>query len=259
MSTDKIPMAVHNEITRLMRRFFWGAMDKNRFLSYVAWDKITRPLAAGGLGIRDLAVVNEALLMKVLWKIASGSKALWVGIVTAKYLPRSDLWLSKRTYRCTSLWRGVMNAREKLLPLITWRVGDGLECKAFAQPWVPGAGLFIAASPDHRTIKLRDLCEYESGLWNLELLIELFGYQNSMHIIANVTPPRDEAGKDILIFSKTTNGQFSVKKAYNLIRQDEAESGIDSSVWEIIWRKGRVLPRIRMFFLESHAWCSAAW
>lgn len=36
------------------------------------WDKITKPVQDGGLGIRDLAVVNDALLLKFLWRVAAG-------------------------------------------------------------------------------------------------------------------------------------------------------------------------------------------
>ena len=37
MSTDRVPDSVLNKITGLMRKFFWGALDKDRFL--VEWEK----------------------------------------------------------------------------------------------------------------------------------------------------------------------------------------------------------------------------
>lgn len=101
MATERIPKKVLSALTSMIRRFFWGANDKDRFMAYVAWDKITQPLQNGGLAIRDLNVVNEALLMKALWKLASNSEAQWVMLVKAKYLPRSHLWNSKRTYNCS--------------------------------------------------------------------------------------------------------------------------------------------------------------
>ena len=66
MGTIKVPVSVTKDLTALTRRFFWGAMDKKKFMCYVAWSKITLPLQMGGLAIRDLNSVNDALLMKAL-------------------------------------------------------------------------------------------------------------------------------------------------------------------------------------------------
>lgn len=108
MATSLVPKSVLKQITGMICRFFWGKADKQRYMAYVAWEKITLPLGMGGLGVRDLADVNSALLMKQLWKLAQESQALWVRIVQAKYLPRSELWLSKRLTNCLAFWKGVL-------------------------------------------------------------------------------------------------------------------------------------------------------
>lgn len=141
---------------------------KDKFLSYVAWSKITPPYGLGGLGIRDLSRVNEALLMKLLWKLASNNSALWIDLVKAKYLPRSELWLSKRTYKCSSCWRGIMAVRSTLLPLLTWRLGDGSVCTALAQPWFPGAVAAAEGNNSRRGLMVRDLVTADSNSWNVD-------------------------------------------------------------------------------------------
>lgn len=60
------------------------------------------PKDLGGLAVRDLAAVNESMLMKSLWKIAQGAHCQWVELVKGKYILNSRLWLSKRLYRCTN-------------------------------------------------------------------------------------------------------------------------------------------------------------
>lgn len=88
-------------------------------MAYIAWDKIMLPKEmGGGLAIRELEAVNQALLLKALWNLARGADLQWVKLVKAKYIPNSKLWHSKRTYRCSNFWRGIMNLREKLGPLI---------------------------------------------------------------------------------------------------------------------------------------------
>lgn len=66
MVTCRIPNSVINERTSIIRRFFWGKVEKRRYLAYVAWEKITMPVEMGGLGVRDLQAMNESLLMKIL-------------------------------------------------------------------------------------------------------------------------------------------------------------------------------------------------
>ena len=123
MASAKLPAHVVKVITDKIIRFFWGKHDEGRYLAYVAWEKISRPLEMGGLGIRDLSVMNNAMTMKFLWRVAAGSKASWVQLVQAKYIPRSDLWQTKRTYMCSVFWRSIMRMRESLLPMLSWKVG----------------------------------------------------------------------------------------------------------------------------------------
>ena len=138
MSTTVIPVSVIKALNALIRRFFWGSGDKARYLAYIAWDTICMPKEIGGLGVRDLKVVNEALIMKSLWKLLTNSPTPWVQLVLAKYLPRSYVWTSKRVYNCTVLWRALLNATEAMLSMIQWKLGDGLNCAVFGDPWFPG-------------------------------------------------------------------------------------------------------------------------
>lgn len=88
-------------------------------MAYIGWEKITTPQALGGLGLTDLNVVNDTLLLKFLWRLAAGTNALWAQVVKAKYMTRSELWLTKRLYMCTPFWKALMQLREKLLPWVT--------------------------------------------------------------------------------------------------------------------------------------------
>lgn len=100
MATTKTPKKVINGITGTIRRFFWGKPEKERYMAYIAWKKILCPIE-GGLGLRCLDTINDALLTKFLWRLASDSSSLWATQIRAKYLPRSKLWHSKRTSTCT--------------------------------------------------------------------------------------------------------------------------------------------------------------
>jgi hypothetical protein len=248
MATCRIPKAVLNEITSVIRRFFWGKVDKQRYLAFVSWEKILQPVEMGGLGVRDLEAMNESMLMKFLWRIAAGSDALWVQIVKEKYFPKSALWHSKRDYKCTGFWRSIMNLRGILQPWVHWRLGGGDVCGAFAQPWFQGALDCKPTEESQRRLLVRDLVDVENGSWDVDRLTECFGYTNCLEIIANVVPPTPGATGDSLIFKKTSNGSYMVKAGYDLVREPLVNMSVGTKeLWKIVWTRGEVLPRIRMF------------
>ncbi|GAU43075.1 hypothetical protein TSUD_194290 [Trifolium subterraneum] len=72
LSFLKMPVKVWKQIVRLQRNFLWGGAGQERKIAWVSWDKICRPKNRGGLGIRDLRVVNLALLGKWRWRVIVG-------------------------------------------------------------------------------------------------------------------------------------------------------------------------------------------
>lgn len=95
MTIAKLPTKTIKELTSVMRKFLWGKLDKDMYLSMIAWHKICVPVEQGGLGIRDVATFNQALLLKIVWQLASNQDRLWVQLMRAKYFPRGGFGRSK--------------------------------------------------------------------------------------------------------------------------------------------------------------------
>ncbi|XP_078151441.1 uncharacterized protein LOC144546765 [Carex rostrata] len=244
MATSLIPQGVLTKIEVLIRGFFWGKQDRAHYLAYVAWKKIKAPIEDDGLGLRDLGKVNEAMLMKSLWKLAVGSDSLWVQQVRAKYLPRSQLWHSKRVYNCTIFWRGVMALRQWL----RWKVGNGRRCRAFAEPWFEGALEHMPTMHGDHLVKLCELVNEQTGVWDSDKLVQLFGHAACVTILSNVTPPKPQSGEDKLLFSLSSNGKFTVNSAYKgLMLVSQQVGNTEREVWTSIWKKGKIVPRLRLF------------
>jgi hypothetical protein len=74
------------------RTLFMRNLKQERYLSLIAWDKVCKPCDGGGLNNRDLEKVNEALILKLVWHVATGSDRLWVSIMRVKYCGHSDIW-----------------------------------------------------------------------------------------------------------------------------------------------------------------------
>lgn len=102
---------------------------------------------------------------------------------------------------------------------------------------------------------LFDLVEEQTGMWNTQQLISLFGYHKCMLIVTNLQPPIPGRGRDMLIFSKTSNGIFAVKHCYNHIMFKRiSTSGLGrglKATWEALWRKWNIMPRVKLFIWKA--------
>ncbi|MCI05705.1 putative ribonuclease H protein, partial [Trifolium medium] len=54
-------------------------------ISWVKWETICLPKREGGLGVRDLRIVNTSLLAKWRWRLLQNEDAMWVMVLCKKY------------------------------------------------------------------------------------------------------------------------------------------------------------------------------
>jgi hypothetical protein len=95
MSTSSLPWRTINRLTSLMRKFYWGKLQKDWYIAYISWDKMCKPVDEGGLNIWNLRRINDTLLLKLTWQFAVGRDRLWVHIMKAKYCSQKDFWEEK--------------------------------------------------------------------------------------------------------------------------------------------------------------------
>jgi hypothetical protein len=81
----KMPVKVWRKLVRIQREFLWGEVEGGRKICWVKWNKVCQPKARGGLGIRDVKLVNLSLLAKWRWRLLQGGDALWKKVLQEKY------------------------------------------------------------------------------------------------------------------------------------------------------------------------------
>jgi hypothetical protein len=76
-----VPKWVISAIDKIRRGFLWkGRKEVKGGHCLVAWDKVTRPLDLGGLGIPNLLYMSWALQAKWLWLIKTDPNRPWSGL-----------------------------------------------------------------------------------------------------------------------------------------------------------------------------------
>jgi hypothetical protein len=66
LSFFKAPAGIISKLAYIFKHFLRGGCEDERKINWVKWEKVCRPLEEGGLGLKNLKVLNLALLSK--WK-----------------------------------------------------------------------------------------------------------------------------------------------------------------------------------------------
>ncbi|KAL0297832.1 UNVERIFIED_CONTAM: hypothetical protein Scaly_3082300 [Sesamum calycinum] len=92
-----LPKGVLKMLERKMRTFLWQGPSGGR-QAKVAWDQICKPKAEGGLGLRSLIIMNQALILKQMWRVLQNDgSSIWVDWIQRYRLRHSTLWTFNRT------------------------------------------------------------------------------------------------------------------------------------------------------------------
>jgi hypothetical protein len=60
-------------------------------MPWISWDSMLRPKTHGGIGFRDMRLLNQALLARQAWHLINFPNTLCAQILKAKYYPNGSL------------------------------------------------------------------------------------------------------------------------------------------------------------------------
>lgn len=90
MGVYKLPSGIIDDIRSMVSRFWWGGSSSQRKVHWRSWESMCERKCLGGLGFRDMAVFNEALLGKKAWRLISDPDSLFGRVMRGKYSPHGD-------------------------------------------------------------------------------------------------------------------------------------------------------------------------
>jgi ribonuclease HI len=250
MSTS-IPKACLEDIQRMQRNFIWGDTVQKRRFHAVGWQKITVPKWSGGLGLRNLDIMNKACLCKLGWKLQTGSSDLWCNVLRSKYSRNSVL--NSRTTRASdsSLWKALDNVKPLMEKASLWSIGNGREIDAWKTAWIDENIALdkIIDIPSHlQNKRLFELIDDE-GNWNWNLLHNWLP-DDILKKIAAVAPPSIDHGPDERVLAGCSSENFSVAGMYTALSDYHGDD--ENTSWRRIW-KLHVPERVRTFiWLMKH-------
>ncbi|KAK8992787.1 hypothetical protein V6N11_048857 [Hibiscus sabdariffa] len=160
-------------------------------------------------------------MSKLAWSLVCRPNDLWIRALREKYKVLSLCPLSISSNNCSPLWRGISRAWASLRENIRWLLGDGSEIHIS-----DFFGLLNA-----------------NGQWDIDRLSVVLLPVAIPHIMG-ILPPQTDATCDIISWSKSSSGVFTLASTY----RDLVGMAWDhpDSLWSNIWSL-TVPQRIRTF------------
>ncbi|KAH9763649.1 putative ribonuclease H protein [Citrus sinensis] len=224
------------------------AVSEVKKLHLINWADVCRPKLSRGLGLKNLTLMNEALLMKLGWGLLVNSNSYWAQVLCSKYgFDPNTMSTSLPTKYGSYLWKAIGRIWPKVLQGLRWNVRDGKRIRFWQDAWVADVGplVHLAAAPIPEAILNDWVADAISvdGSWNWGR----FGFllpHNVVLMIAAIKPPSPESEADQFYWGSSNSGVFTTRTTYNLLLGNLVQ---DEEVrWKSIW-KWRGPHRIRTF------------
>uniref|UniRef100_A0A2N9ET81 Reverse transcriptase domain-containing protein n=2 Tax=Fagus sylvatica TaxID=28930 RepID=A0A2N9ET81_FAGSY len=247
MAVIQLPKKLCEEMDAILRRFWWAPRKEvSHFFAPMAWRKLCTPKSEGGLGFRSFWSLNQTFLAKLAWWILSKKDSLCVKLLLSKYKIRGN-WLNQTPNSKGSwTWRGIEKSKHILSKGACMAVGDGNNILVWSDPWVPDCSSFIPRPKDDNgllnSLVVSQLFNQEHTDWDEGKLQSLFE-PDDVQAIKRITVPH-HARSDGWIWTKSNNGDFSIKSAYWNARCISDRGTLDS-IKEGIW-KANLHERLKM-------------
>jgi hypothetical protein len=138
MTNFMLPKWVINRIDRVRRDFLWGNNSDNtrRRTNLLNWEAACIPRKWGGLGIKNLLIHNNALLIRWWWRAHKEPDSLLTRIVLILYKtgrqPDAPLIWKKSGY---FFWRNLCSILHLFTLCTTYHIHNGRSISFWFDPW----------------------------------------------------------------------------------------------------------------------------
>ena len=178
LSLFRMPKSMCSRLEKIQRDFLWGGGNLERKPHLVNWKTVCSEKKRGGLGLRSLSKLNQALLCKWSWRFANEMDPLWRTVISTKFGELDGGWNSGdiRGSYDTGLWKDIKKEWSTVSQNVVSSLGDGRRLNFWKDSWCGEATLCtipslfnLAAHKDAKVANVCDISRMEGG-WSLVFL-----------------------------------------------------------------------------------------
>jgi hypothetical protein len=258
LSYMRMPVKVWREVVKIQRNFLWGGLVQRRRICWVKWSAICKPKKEGGLGIKDLKVMNCSLLAKWRWKLLTASNEMWKDVISARYGDNvlGNVRLGGEVFGAGSSvwWRDIGrldNDSGWFSQAVSKKAGNGNSTKFWKEVWLGELSLEerfprLFRISTQQDALVGDLGGWEGEVWEWRLAWRrnFFVWEEALRgelldFLASFNMSRAD---DMWVWKPGLEGAFSVKSTYvfldHLLNTYEPWPPLLSFAFKFIWKSG---------------------
>ncbi|KAL0316613.1 UNVERIFIED_CONTAM: hypothetical protein Sradi_5539500 [Sesamum radiatum] len=210
-----LPKGIIKILESKMRKFLWqGPSGKGN--AKVKWEQICKPKEEGGLGIRSIQTMNQALILKHLWRVLQNDgTSVWVDWIWRYRLQHSTLWTFNGATGSWG-WKKMVKLRPLLRSGLIYKVGNGSTFRLWQDIW-HDQGPLCLSHPNGPTITglpmnspLSSVLQQNQWCWPSSTDAEIID-------IISQLPPTNPTAPDTICW-RNNSGKFTVASAVLLIQ-----------------------------------------
>lgn len=134
MCTFLLPKTVIKQIDKFRKHYLWRGSDmSSKKPPKAAWKLVCNSHENGGLGIHDLQLQNECLLLKHLHKFFNQSDIPWVRLIWNSYY--GDQALTVNTRLVSFWWRDILKLLDPYKNMAQVTIGNGVTASFWKDIW----------------------------------------------------------------------------------------------------------------------------
>lgn len=133
-----------HKINGLCSAFLWKEKVEVSTGAKVSWFYISFPKSEGGIGIRNMEILNETCALKLIWMLFFRAGSIWVAWIRNKYLSTSPFWAlnEKNYYAYAWMFRKILKLCPKALRFLSIKIGNGDSVFFWWDPWTLFGSLY---------------------------------------------------------------------------------------------------------------------
>ena len=114
MSCILLPVAFCQELDSIIKDYWWKQNQRKQGIHWMKWQKMCTPKNLGGMGFRDMAKFNIAMLCKQGWRSLKHIDTLLYQVLQAKYFPEKSFMESNQGHNSSFPWQSIWATKKTL-------------------------------------------------------------------------------------------------------------------------------------------------
>ncbi|KAA3483583.1 Ribonuclease H-like superfamily protein [Gossypium australe] len=241
------PKGVIEDIQAKISRTWWLGKEKGGFWTMLPWKTLCHPKGMGGLGIRDIQLLNLAFLGHQVWRFINNKDTLCFKVLSSKYFRDGDIFHPKRVEKASFTWSSIAAAAKAFKDGFGWQVGSGIRINIWIDNWgLEGlnGGVLNSNMLNPNECSVKDLWLGDCRSWNIGKVHELYG-QDLGDKICNLLIG-GEGQCDRTVWFHNPHVCFTSKSAYSWLLLKEMGLGPHRFFWKALWKLDTI-PKVRVF------------